>query len=231
MNSQLITAEQQLLQAQAQAESLFKAIAEQGLIQPDRLESEVNQAIYDLAYSLFGVRKHWHKRIVRAGANTLCPYRENPPDLRIAADDIVFLDFGPVFEEWEADYGRTYVLGNDPDKLKLKADTERLFEAGKAYFEQHRDSITGKQLYQHVVSLAEEAGWAFGSPIAGHLVGRFPHEKLLGDEAIHYIRPENDQPMCLPDAHGQTRHWILEIHLVDRAKCIGAFFEQLLTLP
>ena len=31
----------------------------------------------------------------------------------IADDDILFLDFGPIFEEWEADFGRTFVLGDD----------------------------------------------------------------------------------------------------------------------
>ena len=40
------------------------------------------------------------------------------------SSDIVFLDFGPIFEEWEADYGRTYVLGNDSLKKKLANDIE-----------------------------------------------------------------------------------------------------------
>ena len=31
-------------------------------------------------------------------------------------DDILFLDLGPIFAEWEADFGRTYVLGDDPVK-------------------------------------------------------------------------------------------------------------------
>lgn len=32
------------------------------------------------------------------------------------------------------------------------------------------------------------------------------------------------------NAKGEKRHWILEIHLVDREKEIGAFYEQLLTI-
>jgi len=32
------------------------------------------------------------------------------------------------------------------------------------------------------------------------------------------------------DEFGQMRHWILEIHFVDRAKEIGGFYEELLTL-
>ena len=43
----------------------------------------------------------------------------DPEDRIIAADDIVYLDLGPVFEEWEADFGRTYVLGDDREKHVL----------------------------------------------------------------------------------------------------------------
>ena len=56
---------------------------------------------------MFGVRKFWHKRIVRSGVNTLEPYRSNPEELTLRADDIVFFDFGPIFSDWEADVGRT----------------------------------------------------------------------------------------------------------------------------
>jgi hypothetical protein len=35
----------------------------------------------------------------RGGRNTLAPFDENPPDLIVGEDDIVFLDLGPVFEE------------------------------------------------------------------------------------------------------------------------------------
>jgi len=68
---------------------------------------------------------------VRAGRNTLAPYDENPPDLTVAEDDIVFLDLGPVFEELEADFGRTYVVGDDPRKSKLCRDIKEAFAKGK----------------------------------------------------------------------------------------------------
>jgi hypothetical protein len=32
------------------------------------------------------------------------------------------------------------------------------------------------------------------------------------------------------DAEGQKRHWIFEIHFVDRSRQIGGFCEQLLTI-
>ena len=32
------------------------------------------------------------------------------------------------------------------------------------------------------------------------------------------------------DALGRIRHWILEIHFVDRARQFGGFYEELLTV-
>jgi Xaa-Pro dipeptidase len=119
-----------LLDAQRQAEARFAQIQAQSLIRPSAKESEINEAIYALAASMYGISRYWHKRIVRAGRNTLAPYDENPPDLTVGEDDIVFLDFGPVFEEWEADFGRTYVVGNDPLKHKLRRDIEEAFGSG-----------------------------------------------------------------------------------------------------
>src|ERR1700754_4141605 len=95
-----------LLDAQAKAEDLFAQAAERGLLAPGRTERAAGDLIRDLANELYGVRRFWHKRIVRSGPNTLHPYRENPPDRVIEEDDILFADFGPIFEEWEADFGR-----------------------------------------------------------------------------------------------------------------------------
>jgi Xaa-Pro aminopeptidase len=133
-----------LLDAQARAAELFAAIEPRGIIAPGVLETEASDAIRDLAADTFGVDRHWHKRIVRTGPNTLKPYKHNPPDRAIAADDIVFLDFGPIFEQWEADFGRTYVLGDDPVKLRLRDALPVMFRAGRRFFEAHQD-LTGEQ--------------------------------------------------------------------------------------
>src|SRR5580692_1195419 len=111
-----------LLDAQRKAEDLFAAVIDLSVIAPGKLESEVSADIYALAQSRFGVRRHWHKRIARAGPNTMLTYHDDPQDRRIEDDDIVYLDFGPVFEAWEADFGRTYVIGTDPVKHRLVAD-------------------------------------------------------------------------------------------------------------
>jgi Xaa-Pro aminopeptidase len=218
-----------LLDAQAKAEALFHEVEARGLIAPGESETDVSDRIRDLAHELYGVSRFWHKRIVRAGENTLLPYKHNPPDRPIAADDIVFLDFGPLFEEWEADFGRTFVLGTDPGKLRLCDDLSTIFAAGRRFFEADPD-ITGEQLYAEIARLAEAAGWEFGNRHAGHLVGEFPHERINGDEIEYYITPGSTDPMRRRDRAGRQCHWILEVHLVDRARGFGGFYEELLDL-
>src|SRR5580700_5620949 len=73
-----------------------------------------------------------------------------------------FLDFGPVFEEWEADFGRTYVVGDDPLKHRLRRDIEEAFASGKQYFHEHPE-ITAAELYAHAQQLAGRAGWEYRS--------------------------------------------------------------------
>ena len=104
----------ELLAAQIKAEALFAEVVDRGLVSAGKLESELTEEIHALAQSRFGVRRHWHKRIARAGPNTLLTYYDESTDRRITDDDIVYLDFGPLFEAWEADFGRTFVLGHDP---------------------------------------------------------------------------------------------------------------------
>ena len=222
---------QALLEAQNKAAALFDAAVADGLIQPGKLESQLSEDIYALAAARFGVRRHWHKRIVRAGSNTLLGYySEGSADRRIEADDVVFLDLGPVFDSWEADFGRTYAVGSDPHKHRLVSDIGAAFRRGKELYEKTPDLTTG-QLYDFVAGLAITSGWEFGAPTAGHLIGHFPHERLPSDPKRFSIRPGNTQPLREPDSQGNPRHWILEIHFVDRTRGIGGFFEELLTVP
>jgi Xaa-Pro dipeptidase len=221
-------AAQQLLAAQQQAAALFDAVIAQGLIQPGKLESEVSADIHALARAHFGVRRHWHQRVVRAGSNTMLGYGEDSEDRRIEADDVVFLDFGPVFNSWEADYGRTYVLGTDPRKHQLVHDLAAAFKRGKALFEA-TPGLTAGELYDFVSGLARPGGWEFGSASAGHPIGHFPHEGPAGGSRQLTIEHGNDLPLRLPDRNGNVRHWILEIHLIDRARQYGGFLEELLT--
>jgi Xaa-Pro dipeptidase len=217
-----------LLEAEAKALQLFHTIEERKLIVAGKSEKQLNTDIFNLASELFGIEKYWHKRIVRSGPNTLRPYDDNPPDLIIQQEDILFLDFGPVFEDWEADFGRTYVLGQDPSKLKLKKDIETAWYETKEWFGK-QTKLTGAEFHQYILEVAKSYGWEYGGQLAGHLIGQFPHEKLEPQNYGLYVHPGNQSDMFLPDAQGNPRHWILEIHFVDREKQIGGFFEQLLT--
>ena len=217
----------QLIEAEKKAEILFKEIENRNIIHSGKTEKEINNEIYSLAFDLFGIKKYWHKRIVRSGANTLFPYDENPKNLLVEEDDILFIDFGPIFEAWEADYGRTYVLGQDELKLKLVEDIEKAWQNANTFYHSHKN-ITGAMLYSYCCNLAKEMGWEFGGPIAGHLIGHFPHEKLEKEDKTNYIHPKNTVNMNELDRMGNLRHWILEIHFVDREKKIGGFYEQLL---
>jgi hypothetical protein len=85
-------------------------------------------------------------------------------------------------------------------------------------------------LFARVVDLSHEAGWEFGGPHAGHLVGEFPHEKIAGDAMESYIAPGSDHPMRRTDRTGQVCHWILEVHLIGLARGFGGFYEELLDL-
>jgi Xaa-Pro aminopeptidase len=220
---------ERLLDAQARAAALFVAVEEAGVLQPGVLDSEASAAVVDIATRRFGVSRHWHKRIIRSGPNTLEPYQENPPDRAMTDDDIVFADFGPVFDDWEGDFGRTWVLGNDPDKLRLRDDLPVVFDAGKRYFQTHPD-ITGEELYAEIVRLTNERGWEFGNFHCGHVVGEFPHANFDGERIDSFIASANRKAMRKNDPNGRIGHWILEVHLVDPARRIGGFYEELLTL-
>jgi Xaa-Pro dipeptidase len=220
---------QRLLDAQAKAAALFGEIESRGLVRAGIGERELSEEIGELAAQRFGVARHWHRRIVRAGENPLQPFREHPPDRVIAADDIVFCDLGPIFEEWEADFGRTFVLGDDPDKLAIRDALPRVWRAGRDHFDS-RPEITGAELFDRVVALAAAEGFEFGAPIAGHLLGEFPHKQIAGDNLASYIAPGSDAPMRRADRTGRVCHWILEVHLVDRDRGFGGFYEELLDL-
>ena len=223
----MATTIEKLQEAEAKAKQLFSEIEARDIIAPGKTEKEINTEVYNLAIELFGIDKYWHKRIVRAGANTLRPYDDNPPDLVVQENDILFVDFGPVFEDWEADLGRTYVIGNDPYKHKLKNDVETAWHEIKEWFGQ-QTKLTAAAFYAHIIDVTRRYGWEYGGQLAGHLVGNFPHERVEPGNHSLYVLPDNHNDMFLPDASGHPRHWILEIHFVDREKQIGGFFEQLL---
>ncbi len=152
---------------------------------------------------------------------------ENPPLRTIEPNDTVYVDLGPVFEEWEADVGRTYAVGDDDAKRRLVADLERSFVRVQQRYREN-PMVSGADLYAYAQRTAADAGWTFGGVIAGHVVSEFPHAKMPGDRAQMIIAPNNTAPLRSLDELGRQKHWILEIHLVDRDRTFGGFYERLL---
>lgn len=220
---------QNLFLSEQKAKELFKAIEDRGLITPGKMESQLSDEIVQIAKEDFGVENHWGKKIVRTGINTLQQYIADPQDLMIQNGDILFFDFHPVFDGWEADLGRTYVLGNDPLKQKIKKDTEAAWHEGNAwYFKQTK--LTGAEFFKYATELAQSYGYEFGNAIAGHIIGSFPHEQPDDPNDLCLdVHPDNHTDILQLDKKGNKRHWMLELHFVDRKNNIGAFFEQLLS--
>lgn len=218
-----------LFLSEQKAKKLFKLIEDSGLIIAGKTEQQLCDEIVQVGKKDFGIEDHWGKKIVRTGINTLQPYVSNPQDLVIQNNDILFLDFHPVFEGWEADLGRTYILGNDPLKHKIKKDIEIAWHEGNAwYFKQTK--LTGAEFFNYAIGLAKKYGYEFGNAIAGHIIGRFPHEQPDNPNDLCLdVHPDNHSDILQLDKNGNERHWILELHFVDRKNNIGAFFEQLLT--
>lgn len=55
-------------------------------------------------------------------------------------------------------------------------------------------------------------------------------KRFADDKVTLYVHPGSTLPMRSLDEKGQKRHWILEIHFVDRERQIGGFFGELLTV-
>lgn len=220
---------QQLFLAEQKAKDLFNAIEARGLIVPGKTEQQLADEIVQVAKADFGAENHWGKKIVRTGINTLQPYSADPPNLVIGEADILFFDFHPVFNGWEADLGRTYVLGTDPKKLQLKNAVEAAWQEGNAWYFQ-QEQLTGAAFFDYACDLAKRYGYEFGNAIAGHIIGRFPHEQPDDPNDLCLdMHPDNHKDILTTDKLGQNRHWMLELHFVDRPNNIGAFYEQLLT--
>jgi len=217
-----------LLNAQKVTIRLFEAVEKNNLIIAGKSESQLSSEIVNLALEKFGIQEHWHKKIVRAGINTLATYNENPPDIIIQEDDIVILDFGPIVDGYEADLGRTYVIGNNIRKSKIKNDVEKAWHETRAWYSK-QTYLKSSDLFQYVVEKANTYGYTFGGEIAGHIVGKFPHEQPLDPRILELdIHPQNHNDMFLLDAKGDARQWILELLFIDIENKIGGYFEQLL---
>jgi Xaa-Pro aminopeptidase len=165
--------------------------------------------------SALGMRRGWHHIIVRLGSNTTKDFMErSEPGVILGADDIFFVDIGPIYEECEGDAGDTFVVGDDPDHHRAKRDARAIWEdTRRHWFEQ---GATGKDLYDFATQAAEDLGWKLNLDLSGHRLSDFPH-------SAHYDGSIADVPFALhPD------RWVLEIAIIHPERPFGAFYEDLL---
>ncbi len=222
------TTKMKLLEAEKIANQLFEMVEKNNLIIAGKSEEQLNNEVTKLALEKFGVQRHWHKKIVRTGINTLSIYNDNPTNRIIQQDDILFIDFGIIVDGWESDFAKTYIIGNNAKKIKLKNDVEKAWLETQAwYLKQTR--LTGAEFFKFIVDKTETYGYTFGGVIAGHIVGEYPHEQPLDPKSFDLdVHPDNHNDMFLLDAKGNKRHWILEIHFVDKENKIAGYMEKLL---
>jgi methionyl aminopeptidase len=165
--------------------------------------------------SEMGLRQGWHPVVVRLGENTAREFDDRGgADLVLQADDIFFVDIGPVYEGIEGDGGDTFVRGENPEHHQTKLDVKAIWdEVREAWVSQ---GLTGRELYDLATEAGARRGWRLNPALSGHRLSDFPHK-------AHYRGLMSDVDLVpAPDL------WVLEIALVHPTRPIGAFYEDTL---
>jgi hypothetical protein len=178
----------------------------------------VEEDAVEMAKGLLAERKMlrgWHDVYVRFGTNTTKTFgAESDPGVVLGADDIFFIDIGPVFEKWEGDGGDSFVTGTDPEMAKCAEDARTLFHLTRhKWMAEH---LSGQALYAFAVEEAAKMGWELNMDLSGHRLSDFPHAVIF------------DGPMADMDFTPSAGLWVLEIHIRHPERPFGAFFEDML---
>jgi Xaa-Pro aminopeptidase len=162
-----------------------------------------------------GLLRGWHAVHVRFGTNTLKNFGEpSEPGVVLGEDDIYFIDVGPVWKDWEADAGDTFVVGGDAEMLRIVRDVHVVFDRVQQRWRD--EGLTGEALYRDAVGIAEALGWQLNLDMSGHRLAEFPH-------AAHHKGSLAEAPFKpSPDL------WMLEIQIRHPVRPFSAFFEDLL---
>lgn len=172
-------------------------------------------AIANTVLQQAGAEQHWHPPIIRFGYNTAKIYSEpSVPDSRLGANDIFFIDLGPVFAGHEADVGATFCLGENPLQQQVQQAVHQVFDLVAAHW--RATGCSGAALYQVAADAAAVHGMVLNHQIKGHRVGDFPHKLYASGQ--------------LGGCEGEVRSgiWVLEIQLLDPVSGYGGFVEQVL---
>jgi Xaa-Pro aminopeptidase len=198
--------------AQQQALQVLQQLA--GQLQPGMTEPQAT-AMAEALLQQAGAECHWHPPIVRFGRNTAKIYSEaSDPAVVLQADDIFFVDIGPVFAGHEADVGATFCLGTNPRHHAVQQAVHQVFDQVAAYW--RSTGCSGAALYEFAATAAAAHQLVLNHQIKGHRVGDFPHKLYASGQ--------------LAGCDGEVRSgiWVLEIQLLDPQSGLGGFVEQVL---
>ncbi|MBD9429545.1 M24 family metallopeptidase [Achromobacter sp. ACM03] len=192
----------------------MQAVAEIAALMRPGMTTREAIAVADEHLRRMGASNNWHPTYVRFGPDTQSPpIQRTDYDRKLQEHDIFVLDIGPVWDGHEGDYGDTFVLGADADRLRCAEAAREVFRRARLAW---LEGLTGAALYDHASEYARELGCELVREIPGHRVSDFPHA-LYGK---HLLAQADFVP-----ADGI---WVLEIQVRDAQRPMGAFYEDVL---
>lgn len=183
-------------------------------IGPGMVEADAH-AVAAQVFAALEIERVWHPSHIRFGANTLKTFREaSDPAVVLGADDVFFIDLGPVYAGHEGDYGDTFVVGDAPALRAMATAARTLFnDTARAWREQR---LSGRALYAFATERANALGYRLNLGAPGHRVGDFPH-------SIHQGGKLADKDHVV-----DSGLWVLEIQIAHSSAPVGAFYEDIL---
>lgn len=176
-------------------------------------EKEIKKLVEE-EFLKIGVTKFWHPTKIRIGSDTTKSFRElSDAEFRTKNEEICFLDLGPIIDNHEADYGETFLVGSNEKDGLIRACEQVFHETSDLW---KSKGTTGIELLNFASQAAEKLGYELNPMMAGHRLGDFPHKLFSSDKLFELNRRPTENL------------WILEIHLIDKKRNRGAFFEDLL---
>jgi Xaa-Pro aminopeptidase len=201
-----------LLAMRLRTRQAVHAIAD--VITPGIVEEDAAAAARDILEA-YGMRKGWHRVITRVGPNTTKDFEaHSEKGVVLGENDIFFVDIGPIYGDTEGDAGDTFVVGDDAEHHKAKADVHEIWDDVRDHW--FTTGATGRELYDYAVKVTEDRGWLLNLDLSGHRLSEFPHE-------AHYAGP-----MAEVDIRPNPNLWVLEIAIRHPVREFGAFYEDLL---
>lgn len=183
------------------------------LIQPGFTENQI-QNLFKKSFSDIGITHFWHPTKIRISSDTTKSFRElSDPNLVCQLGDLCFVDLGPIIENHEADYGRTFIVGESASNHLIESCHQVFQKTAEVW---KSSGLTGRELFEYAQKLAQDLGYHLNSNMAGHRIGDFPH-KIYSSQNLFEL-----------DAVPSDLLWVLEIHLIDINNSRGAFFEDIL---